>query len=68
MRLRRRLAELEARVEALEAETPVDYAMPPKPAIGGDPVEAQALWRERCVDYGQVVMEDVPDDRFGVYL
>lgn len=67
MRLRRRLRELEERVAALERPD-VDYAMPPRPAIGGDPVEAQVLWRERCAEYGEVRMEDVPDDRFGVYI
>lgn len=66
--MRRRLRELEARVEALEAAIPVDYAMPPRPDLGSSPVEAQVLWRERCVDYGQILMYDVPDDRSQVYI
>jgi hypothetical protein len=70
MRLRRRVAELEARLEALETRGGVDYTMPPRPDIGGVPVDTHVLWRERCVEYGAVLMEDVDDDRArpGVYL
>lgn len=70
MRLRRRIAELEARVEALEGKPAVDYTMPPRPDIAGEPLQIEALWRERCGDFAQVQMEDVEDDRArpGVYL
>lgn len=72
MRLRRRLRDLEARVEALEGNSPsVDYAMPPRHDIGDQPVQAHTLWREHCTDYAAVNMVDVEDDRAarsGVYL
>lgn len=71
MGLRRRIRDLEARIEALEVIQPVvDYAMPPRPDIGIPAVEAHTLWREVCAEYGQVRMEDVEDDRarLGVYL
>lgn len=70
MRLRRRIRDLEARIEALEQARPVDYTMPPRPDIDSEPIEVEALWRERCADYGQVRMEDIEDDRArtGVYL
>ena len=58
MRLRRRLAELEERVAALEAEpddeepeVPVWPKMPPKYHHGGEPVDAQALWREQVGEF-----------------
>lgn len=72
MSLRRRLRELEQRVAALEGGPSVDYSMPPRHDIASEPVEAHSLWRERCVDYGAVIMVDVEDDRavrrHGVYL
>lgn len=69
--LRRRLRELEARVEALEDAVEIDYTMPARPNIGGEPVDSHGLWRERCADYSEIVMYDVDDDRasgVGVYI
>lgn len=70
MTLRRRLRELEARIEALELEQRFNGEMPSAPTIPSEPVEPHSLWRECCADYGQVRMEDIEDDRActGVYL
>lgn len=68
MGLRRRLAELEARVAALEAER-FDGAMPPRATVDSAPVDAQALWRGSTAEYAAIQMEEVSDDRaVGVYL
>jgi hypothetical protein len=68
--LRRRIAELEARIEALEEDRPVDYAMPARPDLGVAAVEPHSLWREECAEYAHIQMYDIDDDRAqpGVYL
>lgn len=69
MSLRRRVRDLEARLEALERER-FNGEMPPAPTIPTEPVDTAALWRERCAEFGEVRMVDVDDDRAspGVYL
>jgi hypothetical protein len=64
--LRKRLAELEARIEALEAEpdVPVWPKMPPKYDLSDDP-DWDGVWRQTVEDYaasGPYV------DEFGGYL